>query len=103
MKSWPIPRGPSANPADKRLAVLTEDHPLDYASFEGIIPKGQYGAGEVIVWDNGTYSPDEGGVLSFHDRAEAERRMLEELAAGKISVTMRGRKLKGSWTLVKTS
>jgi bifunctional non-homologous end joining protein LigD len=103
MKSWPIPRGPSPDPAEKRLAVMTEDHPLDYASFEGLIPKGQYGAGEVIVWDNGTYSPDEGGVLSFDDPAEAERRMLEELAAGKLSVTLRGKKLKGSWTLVKTS
>ena len=102
MRSWPIPRGPSPDPAEKRLAVMTEDHPLDYASFEGLIPKGQYGAGEVIVWDNGTYSPDEGGVLSFDDPVEAERRMLEELAAGKISVTLRGKKLKGSWTLVKT-
>ncbi|MCC6236461.1 MAG: non-homologous end-joining DNA ligase [Dehalococcoidia bacterium] len=103
MKSWPIPRGPSIDPSEKRLAVMTEDHPLDYAWFEGIIPRGQYGAGEVIVWDNGTYSPDEGGHLSFHDRAEAERRMFEGLAAGKISVTFRGRKLKGSWTLIKTA
>ncbi|MEZ4501582.1 MAG: non-homologous end-joining DNA ligase [Dehalococcoidia bacterium] len=102
MKSWPIPRGPSPDPAEKRLAVMTEDHPLDYARFEGLIPAGQYGAGEVIVWDNGTYSPDEGGVLSFDDPAEAERRMLEDVAAGKISVTLRGKKLKGSWTLVKT-
>ncbi len=101
MKSWPIPRGPSLDPADKRLAVMTEDHPLSYASFEGLIPKGQYGAGEVIVWDNGTYSPDEGGFC-FDDVAEAERRMREGLAAGKISVHLRGKKLKGSWTLVKT-
>ncbi|MFN8638846.1 MAG: DNA polymerase ligase N-terminal domain-containing protein [Dehalococcoidia bacterium] len=99
MKSWPIPRGPSTNPADKRLAVMTEDHPLDYASFEGIIPRGQYGAGEVIVWDNGTYSPDEGGALSFLDRAEAERRMLAELAAGKISVTFEdaSSRARGPW------
>ena len=103
MKSWPVPRGPSLDPGAKRLAVMTEDHPLDYASFEGTIPKGEYGAGQVIVWDNGTYSPDEGGVLSFHDRAEAEQRMRRELAAGKLSIQLRGKKLKGSWALVKTS
>ena len=103
MPSWPVPKGPSCDPAEKRLAVKTEDHPLDYAVFEGLIPKGEYGAGEVIVWDRGTYSPDEGGVFSFHDRAEANRRMREEIAAGKISVTFRGHRLKGSWTFVKTT
>ena len=103
MPSWPVPRGPSLDPAERRLAIQTEDHPLGYASFEGVIPKGEYGAGEVIVWDNGTYSPDEDGALSFHDRAEAEARVLEGIAAGKLSVTLRGRKLKGSWALVRTS
>lgn len=102
MPSWPIPRGPSADPADKRLAVMTEPHPLDYATFEGIIPRGQYGAGEVIVWDRGTYSPDETGSLVFEDRAEANRQMREQIAAGKVSVTLRGHRMKGSWTLVKT-
>ena len=103
LKSWPVPRGPSLDPGAKRLAVMTEDHPLDYASFEGTIPRGEYGAGQVIVWDSGTYSPDEGGELSFHDRAEAEQRMRRELAAGKLSIQLRGKKLKGSWALVKTS
>jgi len=102
LKSWPIPKGPSLNPKDKRLAVMVEDHPFDYASFEGVIPKGEYGGGQVIVWDAGTYSPDEGGKLSFHDRDEAEARMREGLQKGKISVFLRGHKLKGSWTLVRT-
>jgi bifunctional non-homologous end joining protein LigD len=97
-----VPKGPSLNPEDKRLAVMVEDHPLDYASFEGVIPKGEYGAGQVIVWDAGTYSPDEGG-LSFDDREEADRRMREGLAKGKLSFFLRGHKLKGSFTLVKTS
>ena len=103
LKSWPVPKGPSLNPADKRLAIMVEDHPLDYASFEGVIPKGEYGGGQVIVWDAGTYSPDEGGGLSFGNRQEADRRMQEDLKKGKISVFLRGEKLKGSWTLVKTS
>jgi bifunctional non-homologous end joining protein LigD len=102
MPSWPVPRGPSTNPRERRLAIQTEDHPLDYASFEGVIPKGQYGAGEVIVWDNGTYSPDEDGRLSFGDRGEAEARVRAGIEAGKLSITFRGRKLKGSWTFVKT-
>src|SRR3990172_4795975 len=100
LRSWSVPKGPSLDPKQKHLAVMVEDHPLDYASFEGVIPKGQYGAGQAIVWDNGTYSPDEGG-LSFHDLAEAEERMRRDLASGTLSITMRGRKLKGSWTLVK--
>lgn len=101
LKSWSVPKGPSLDPGEKRLAVMVEDHPLDYGSFEGVIPRGEYGAGQVIVWDNGTYSPDEGGQFSFHDRADAEERMRRGLAEGKLSVLLRGSKLKGSWALVK--
>jgi bifunctional non-homologous end joining protein LigD len=101
LKSWAVPKGPSLDPAEKRLAVHVEDHPYDYGSFEGVIPPGQYGSGEVIVWDCGVYSPDEGGT-AFHDRAEAERRVREGLAAGKLSIQLRGEKLKGSFALVRT-
>ncbi|HXG36410.1 MAG TPA: non-homologous end-joining DNA ligase, partial [Dehalococcoidia bacterium] len=102
LKSWSVPKGPSLNPKEKRLAVMVEDHPLDYASFEGNIPKGSYGAGQVIVWDRGIYSPDEDGKLSFDNRGEASERMRKGLAAGKLSFTLAGQKLRGSWTLVKT-
>ncbi len=103
LKSWAVPKGPSLNPADKRLAVPTEDHPFEYASFEGVIPEKQYGAGEVIVWDCGAYSPDENQEYFFHDRAEAERRVLAGLERGKLSIFLRGVKLKGSFALVRTS
>jgi len=102
LKSWSVPKGPSLDPGTKRLAVMVEDHPIDYAGFEGTIPKGEYGAGEVIVWDNGTYSPDEGGKLLFTDRAAAEAEMRQGMEKGKLSFFLRGRKLKGSWTLVRT-
>jgi len=99
--SWAVPKGPALDPREKRFAVQTEDHPMDYGGFEGSIPAGEYGAGEVIVWDHGTYTPDEDGQLSWHDREEAQRRMQESLKSGKISVFLQGEKLKGSWTLVK--
>src|SRR5215831_7366594 len=102
LKSWAVPRGPSLDRNEKRLAVQTEDHPYDYGSFEGVIPAGQYGAGEVIVWDCGVYSPDEEGATWFHDRAQAEREVHEGLAQGKLSVLLRGEKLKGSFALVRT-
>jgi|CXWL01.1.fsa_nt_gi bifunctional non-homologous end joining protein LigD len=98
--SWAVPKGPSLDPKVKRVAAHVEDHPYDYGSFEGVIPKGNYGAGQVIVWDRGTYTPDEKGVLSWGDKAEGSRRMLEDMAAGKVSITLRGQKLHGSWTLV---
>lgn len=88
LKSWAVPKGPSPNPADKRLAVETEDHPTDYVDFEGVIPEGNYGAGSVIVWDRGSYLPLEDLETGFEK--------------GKLLVELRGYKLKGRWTLVRT-
>ena len=87
LKSWAVPKGPSANPADKRLAVHVEDHPLEYGDFEGIIPEGNYGAGAVIVWDRGVWVPIEDP--------------LEGLNKGKLLFDLKGYKLRGRWTLVK--
>ncbi|MDZ7729507.1 MAG: DNA polymerase ligase N-terminal domain-containing protein [Dehalococcoidia bacterium] len=101
LMSWAIPKGPSPTTGEKRLAVRTEDHPLSYTGFEGVIPKGEYGGGTSILWDTGTYAPDEPGYL-FDDRDEAEAAMRAGLDAGKLSFTLRGTKLKGSWALVKT-
>ncbi|EFG8200248.1 ATP-dependent DNA ligase, partial [Escherichia coli] len=87
--SWAVARGPSLDPADKRLAVHVEDHPLDYAGFEGVIPKGQYGAGEVIVWDDGVWAPAEG-----YDPADM-------MAKGDMKFTLKGSKLNGGWHLIR--
>jgi len=101
MVSWAVPKGPSLNPKDKRLAVMTEDHPMEYSSFEGIIPAKQYGAGEVIIWDQGVYSPDENAEYSWEDKDEANERMRQGVKKGKLSFYLKGDKLEGSWTLVK--
>src|SRR5687767_1507321 len=101
LKSWAVPKGPSLNPADKRLAMMVEDHPMDYGNFEGIIPEG-YGAGEVIVWDKGTYAPDEEeDEPRFFDREEAEAEMRRGFESGKLGVFFMGSKLKGSYALVR--
>jgi bifunctional non-homologous end joining protein LigD len=103
LRSWAVPKGPSSDPGDKRMAVEVEDHPFEYASFEGVIPSGQYGAGNVIVWDCGSYSPDAGSRYAFDDRGTAQARVRAELAAGKLSFFLCGEKLKGSYTLVRTA
>src|ERR1700730_9853509 len=88
--SWAVPKGPSLNPSDRRLAIRTEDHPLEYAAFEGVIPEGQYGAGTVMVWDKGTYDPKSNVPPD------------QKLAQGKIDVELHGFKLRGGFTLVRT-
>ena len=102
LKSWAIPKEPSLDPRTKRLAVMVEDHPLDYSNFEGIIPTGQYGAGKVIIWDKGNYYPDENGEYPVTDRSKAQERVRKGLVIGKLSIYFKGIKLQGSWTLVRT-
>jgi len=87
--SWAIPKGPSLDPSVKRLAMAVEDHPIEYGGFEGIIPEGEYGGGTVMLWDRGTWKPDNPDV----DAA---------LRKGELKFTLHGRKLKGSWVLVRT-
>jgi len=100
LKSWAVPKGPSTDPANKRLAMMVEDHPYDYRNFEGIIPKGQYGGGTVIVWDEGTYEPAEG---EFDSKTAKEKNLLQQLKKGKIAVNLHGQKLKGEYLLVRSS
>jgi bifunctional non-homologous end joining protein LigD len=99
LKSWAIPKGPSLNPADKRLAMQVEDHPFDYKDFEGIIPAGNYGAGTVMVWDEGTYEAleDPDGT-----KAAQEKVLLKELRDGSLKFRLNGKKLKGEFALVRT-
>jgi bifunctional non-homologous end joining protein LigD len=96
LKSWAVPKGPSLNPDDKRLAVMVEDHPLDYRDFEGIIPAGNYGAGSVIVWDEGTYCSRQ-----TSDRQESEKLLREGLEHGHLTFVLNGHKLKGEFALLK--
>lgn len=92
LKSWAIPKGPSMNPADKRLAVMVEDHPLQYARFQGEIPSGNYGAGSVMIWDHGTYEPLED--------AKDDKAIVRKLSKGSLKFSLHGEKLKGSFGLV---
>jgi len=92
LKSWAVPKGPSMNPKDKRLAVQVEDHPLDYANFEGIIPDGNYGAGTVEIWDKGVFT-----------YIEKYRDLIDAIEHGILEFKLHGRKLKGLFTLVRTN
>lgn len=95
LKSWSVPKGPSDDPHDKRLAVPTEDHPLEYEEFEGVIPEGEYGGGTVIVWDHGTYEP-----LS-HDRKGRSVDFGESLEHGHATFRLHGSKLRGEYALTR--
>jgi len=96
LKSWAVPKGPSLNPADKRLAMMVEDHPYDYKDFKGIIPEGNYGAGIVEIWDNGTYT-----ALTDDKYADNEKLLKAGLKSGNLKVVLKGKKLKGEFVLVK--
>jgi bifunctional non-homologous end joining protein LigD len=89
MQSWAVPKGPSLDPAHKRLAMMTEPHPMDYNDFEGVIPEGEYGGGTVMIWDRGTWEPQTPDVA-------------DALARGELKFRLHGRKLHGSWVLVRT-
>ncbi|MFW6138867.1 MAG: DNA polymerase ligase N-terminal domain-containing protein [Spirochaetota bacterium] len=94
LKSWAVPKGPSLNPKEKRLAIMTEDHPMEYADYEGVIPEGEYGAGTVILWDRGTYRDL---------KKQEEGTGMEELVeAGRGTVWLEGEKLRGGFSLVRT-
>jgi|SRR5579872_667771 len=96
LKSWAIPKGPSTDPQDKRLAIETEDHPMEYATFEGVIPEGHYGAGPVIVWDNGTFDnikEKDGKIIPLNQCYKN----------GQIEVNLHGKKLQGGYALVRTA
>lgn len=94
LKSWSVPKGPSTDPSVKRMAIPTEDHPIAYADFEGVIPQGEYGGGTVMIWDTGTIESnkkdDDGNIISLE----------ESFKAGSIEVTLHGKKLKGGYNLV---
>ncbi|MGZ8536657.1 MAG: DNA polymerase ligase N-terminal domain-containing protein, partial [Flavisolibacter sp.] len=97
LKSWAVPKGPSLNPQDKRLAMMVEDHPYDYRDFEGVIPEGNYGGGTVIVWDEGFYEPLDAKGLS---RKEQEKLLIKQLYSGSVKIVLHGQKLKGEFALV---
>jgi DNA ligase D-like protein (predicted 3'-phosphoesterase) len=94
LKSWAVPKGPSTNPKDKRLAMPTEDHPLDYARFEGVIPEGEYGAGPVIVWDTGTYR-------NLTEKNGREIPVEDAVENGHVKIWLEGKKLSGGYALTR--
>ncbi|MES3018753.1 MAG: DNA ligase D [Bacteroidota bacterium] len=99
LKSWAVPKGPSTDPKTKRLAMMVEDHPYDYRLFEGIIPQGEYGAGTVIVWDEGTYEP----IEEIKGKKAQEKHLLKQLKEGSLKIKLHGNKVEGEYALVKTN
>lgn len=106
MPSWSIPKGPTLDNTKKRLAMETTDHDLSYRTFEGVLPEGGYGAGPVMIWDEGTYIPEieisKGVRKQLPDRKEGETAMIEGMKKGEIKFFLEGKKLTGSFALVKT-
>jgi bifunctional non-homologous end joining protein LigD len=96
LKSWAIPKGPSLNPREKRLALMVEDHPLEYGTFEGVISEGSYGAGEVIVWDQGSYKP-----LIGDTRDAMQQQLRMQLGRGELRFLLFGEKLRGEFALIR--
>jgi bifunctional non-homologous end joining protein LigD len=96
LKSWAVPKGPSLNPEDRRLAMMVEDHPYDYRNFEGLIPEGNYGAGTVIIWDEGTYE----SLEPAGSKKKEEKNLLAQLKSGSLKFRLFGKKLKGEFALV---
>jgi bifunctional non-homologous end joining protein LigD len=99
LKSWAVPKGPSTDPKNKRLAMMVEDHPYDYRLFEGIIPEGNYGGGTVIVWDEGTYEP----IEDIKGKKAQEKHLLKQLKEGSLKLKLHGQKVQGEYALVKTN
>ncbi len=96
LKSWAVPKGPSLNPKEKRLAIMVEDHPFEYRTFEGVIGEGEYGAGEVIVWDQGTYRP-----LVGKTKEEMQEQVRAQLNQGELRFLLFGQKLRGEFVLIR--
>ncbi len=95
LKSWAVPKGPSVNPSNKRLAMPTEDHPLEYADFEGTIPKGEYGGGTVLIWDRGSYQV-------INQESEESGSISTQLENGHATIWLKGQKLRGGYALIRT-
>src|SRR5215469_7551707 len=96
LKSWAVPKGPSLNPKEKRLAIMVEDHPLEYRTFEGVIAEGEYGAGEVIVWDQGRYRP-----LAGKSKDAMQEQVRAQLNQGELRFLLFGEKLRGEFALIR--
>jgi DNA ligase D-like protein (predicted 3'-phosphoesterase) len=96
LKSWAVPKGPSLNPVEKRLAVMVEDHPLEYKDFQGAISEGNYGAGEVLIWDKGTYN-----ALGANEKNRSMEIIRDGMVKGHISFILKGNKLKGEFSLIR--
>lgn len=98
LKSWAVPKGPSTDPRDKRLAIPTEDHPIEYAEFEGTIPQGEYGGGTVLIWDQGTYrNLREGGTEGREPRS-----ISQQIEKGHVTIWLEGKKISGGYALIRT-